>query len=832
MDGFSAYFPYSLYSYTLSARTMKNRPLKIAANAYLLKTRYFGDLLFGCPPDIVKALLKEKSVSNTCVLTLRTLRKGRNMIDVEFLLYLAMFFVKSKSKLNLICTAEQRRRVRTILKESLFCPSPRQLMRSLLPPGCLIERRRPKRLPRLPGAAPDVDEHKALDVLSDRLEDSAQLKKAFDEAMAGHHSEKGVVSAVLPLFKRIPGIRRGKTRSVAAAWVKSALIRRETRFFSPEPGTPDQILARHIEFRVFDKRGKAVLRNGDRRLIITQPEPCLFHVRRTRRSPLEVDLRGEELPEVAGRQQKKPFSPPELGVTFVGAGSGFAVERLTTCTIAWAGGHGICVDMVAEATRHIRRSGISPRDVRHVILTHTHGDHDSGLIQRIMLAEKIHLMTSRVIFDSFLRKAEAITRIPRDDLRRLVHFVELVPGREVRVPDIPHARVLFDYSFHSIPCGRVMISYGKPGKRRRKLFFSGDTLFDLELFARLREKGVITPERERSLAEMGWDADMIVHEAGGKGIHTEIEKLAALPLKVRRKIWLNHLATTSTRVRMGMRCAREGHTVVLSGGAPALDEQHCVGALRMTGLFRKLSKDTLGTLLREGRILRKRAGSVIVKEGTTGHEFFVILRGLAEIQKNGMLVNRYERGDFFGELAILTPDHTRRATIRAKTDVDLFVMSRELYEKYELPRTLEQNLYSVVNFFTEHNTSSLLGSLAHGTVAQFTRGDDIILVGARDKTVYILLSGSVDVLDAHDRKLATIKDVDIFGEIAALQGVRRTSTVRASENVKVLKLDEAQFRRIIAKFPSFYATIAQKAAKRLSAPETLRQVMRNEFGFH
>jgi len=111
-----------------------------------------------------------------------------------------------------------------------------------------------------------------------------------------------------------------------------------------------------------------------------------------------------------------------------------------------------------------------------------------------------------------------------------------------------------------------------------------------------------------------------------------------------------------------------------------------------------------------------------------------ILNG--DIVKGDVIVNEYERGDFFGELAIVSPDRRRKATVTAQTDMRLFVMTAELYHKYGLPKIIEENLYNLVNFFTETTTSSMLSSLTQGEVSHFSRGEDIILVGAKEKTVY------------------------------------------------------------------------------------------------
>jgi len=802
---------------------------RIVPNARLLKTRAFGDVLFGCPAELIKALLKRQVLPSTYVLTLRTMRSGHSMMDIEFLLYATMFSVEKRGKLHLVCTEPQRRRLLTVLKESLFCPSVRNLARSMMPEDALRVR-----VGRVLGRGMlrhvrSAEWNLALDSLADRLEACPELYKAFDKAMKEHLSAGEIAERVLPFFKGHPELRRGKERAAARVTVDGAIIKRESRWFLPEEGEPDEILARHVRFSVFDRKGVVHIRKDGRRLTISQPEACLFRAREGGGRSVEVDLRAVERPAGSSAQRKTPFQAPRLGVTFIGAGTGFSTDQHTTCCVAWLGGRGICIDALADAPRRLRRQGISLRDVRHIILTHIHGDHDAGLMQLIMDGEKRCLMTSRVIFDSFIRKAEAVTCIPRDELKGLVDFVELRPGEEVPVPGIPRARVLFEYSFHSIPTGRIVLSWNEPGRRRRKLFFSGDTSYSPQILQDAFEKGFLAPERRGSLLGFGWGAELIVHEAGGETIHTDAADLAGLPAQVRRRIWLNHYHGRPRKPFKLMRFARERETVALLGPARSGAPARRLAALRSSPLFDRHSRGRLVKMLAEGRVRRFRAGSVIVKEGSLGKDFYFVMEGLAQVEKGGRPVNICERGDSFGELAVLSRDGRRHATVRAKTDMELLILDAGLYRRFGLPEAVEKNLYDLVDFFSDHSSSALMSSLALGRIVSFPPGEDIIRVGDSDRSVFILLRGSVDILDAGQKRITTLSAVDIFGEIAALEGIRRTSTVRAESAVRTLELDEEEFRRIVQRFPSFYATVSQKERKRLSSPQTLQQVFQNEF---
>ena len=62
-------------------------------------------------------------------------------------------------------------------------------------------------------------------------------------------------------------------------------------------------------------------------------------------------------------------------------------------------------------------------------------------------------------------------------------------------------------------------------------------------------------------------------------------------------------------------------------------------------------------------------------EGETGHEFFVILSGTAQVARHGRKIATLGPGDAFGELALLEKA-PRNATVVAETDMELVVLGQ------------------------------------------------------------------------------------------------------------------------------------------------------------
>jgi CRP-like cAMP-binding protein len=120
---------------------------------------------------------------------------------------------------------------------------------------------------------------------------------------------------------------------------------------------------------------------------------------------------------------------------------------------------------------------------------------------------------------------------------------------------------------------------------------------------------------------------------------------------------------------------------------------------RLAGLplFSALSPDELTAV---GRYLTERrcdAGTRLTIEGASGYMFFVIEKGEVEVAQDGRVVNTLGRGDFFGEMAIVSGDR-RSATVTVTSSVDLLVLFGTEF------RVLERDLPSVAAKITREMT--------------------------------------------------------------------------------------------------------------------------------
>jgi CRP-like cAMP-binding protein len=99
-----------------------------------------------------------------------------------------------------------------------------------------------------------------------------------------------------------------------------------------------------------------------------------------------------------------------------------------------------------------------------------------------------------------------------------------------------------------------------------------------------------------------------------------------------------------------------------------------VELLKKVPLFSKLNKQELQQVAHIADELDLPAGKEMATEGDRGREFFVLLDGEADVTKQGSRINTMKKGDFFGEIALVTK-MPRTATVTATSDVDVLVIT-------------------------------------------------------------------------------------------------------------------------------------------------------------
>jgi serine/threonine protein phosphatase PrpC len=178
--------------------------------------------------------------------------------------------------------------------------------------------------------------------------------------------------------------------------------------------------------------------------------------------------------------------------------------------------------------------------------------------------------------------------------------------------------------------------------------------------------------------------------------------------------------------------------VVRVEGAPAAAEDRAaelarkVDVLRKMPLFRHLIYKEILRVLNVTQVREYAPGEEIIKEGTTGDEMFVLLRGKIRLHKNDAFITHLEPGSHIGEMALIDQRQPRSASATAEERSRVLILSRRDF--YEIIRKEPQLSTKLLWAFTQ-----VLAERLRKTTAELSGAR--LEAGAEDLTADVLFEG-------------------------------------------------------------------------------------------
>ncbi len=97
--------------------------------------------------------------------------------------------------------------------------------------------------------------------------------------------------------------------------------------------------------------------------------------------------------------------------------------------------------------------------------------------------------------------------------------------------------------------------------------------------------------------------------------------------------------------------------------------------LRNVSLFQSCTQKDLEKIAKASDEIQMNAGTLIVDQGQTGREAFIVLEGSVAVKRNGKKLGSFGPGTVVGELSLL--DHgPRTATVICETDCTLLLLDQ------------------------------------------------------------------------------------------------------------------------------------------------------------
>jgi CRP/FNR family cyclic AMP-dependent transcriptional regulator len=102
--------------------------------------------------------------------------------------------------------------------------------------------------------------------------------------------------------------------------------------------------------------------------------------------------------------------------------------------------------------------------------------------------------------------------------------------------------------------------------------------------------------------------------------------------------------------------------------------------LRQVPLFAGCTKRELSEIATLADELALPEGTILIKEGKLGHEFFLLLDGEVDVRRQGRKVASLANGTFFGEMALVSA-RPRNATVTALSPVRVLVVHEQAFRR-------------------------------------------------------------------------------------------------------------------------------------------------------
>jgi CRP-like cAMP-binding protein len=105
--------------------------------------------------------------------------------------------------------------------------------------------------------------------------------------------------------------------------------------------------------------------------------------------------------------------------------------------------------------------------------------------------------------------------------------------------------------------------------------------------------------------------------------------------------------------------------------------------LKQVPLFSRCNKKELAAIANLADLIDLPAGKRLVREGSSGREFMVIVEGAVEVSRKNRKINVLGPGDFIGEMALIS-GAPRNATVTTTRHSSLLVVTeRQFWELLE-----------------------------------------------------------------------------------------------------------------------------------------------------
>jgi cGMP-dependent protein kinase 2 len=247
-------------------------------------------------------------------------------------------------------------------------------------------------------------------------------------------------------------------------------------------------------------------------------------------------------------------------------------------------------------------------------------------------------------------------------------------------------------------------------------------------------------------------------------------------------------------------------------------------------ILNDLSILQLREFMLDSEVIAYHAGDVVFERNDPGSSLFAIAEGSLAVQisqADPSLTVPIEQGSIIGEVGLIS-GRRRGATVRAAEPALAVEIPRNAALK--LMATVPAAKRAITRISTERQLLQMFGSglqpadlaevLETAEIKNVSAGESIINEGEEGYDIFVIRQGSMVVEKNIGGKpvfLSYLPAGSYVGEMALIDGGRRTATVRAAIKSEVIRLDGDAFKRLLQRKPDLF----DKAKKEMSSRQAL-----------
>jgi cGMP-dependent protein kinase 2 len=257
-------------------------------------------------------------------------------------------------------------------------------------------------------------------------------------------------------------------------------------------------------------------------------------------------------------------------------------------------------------------------------------------------------------------------------------------------------------------------------------------------------------------------------------------------------------------------------------GTRSVDEWLAFLRRRVT-ILNEMSMLQMREFMLDSEVIAYRSGDLIFERNDPGSSLFAIADGSVYVEIGPKQIP-IEQGTIFGEVGLIS-GRRRGATVRTAEGAIVIEIPRNAALK--LMATVPAAKRAITRISTERQLLQMFGSgltpedlgelLETAEIKQLSAGETIINEGQEGYDVFVIRQGSMVVEKNIGGKpvfLSYLPAGSYVGEMALIDGGRRTATVRAAIKSEVIKLDGDSFRRLLEKKPDLLTKAKKEMASR------------------